>query len=115
VVVAALRGRPYVELTPRAVVLRGAFGRCTVPWEALQSGPPYLGARTLPLAVARPDLVVSRGLARGPARVTLANAGISRWLLAGAIRYYVDHPDRRAAIGTPAEHDRLLAELSAAQ
>ena len=35
--------------------------------------------------------------------------------LADAIRWYVEHPDDRAGIGTAAEHDRLIAALSTPQ
>ncbi len=31
--------------------------------------------------------------------------------LAAVIGHYVDHPEHRAAIGSPAEYERLLAEL----
>jgi hypothetical protein len=32
-------------------------------------------------------------------------------LLAWAIRWYAEHPEHRAGIGTPVEHDRLVAAL----
>jgi hypothetical protein len=36
---------------------------------------------------------------------------IAAAFLAAAIQHYVDHPEHRAAIGTPAEYRRLFAEL----
>lgn len=33
--------------------------------------------------------------------------------LAEAIRWYAEHPEHRAAIGTPAELDRLVAAVTA--
>jgi len=34
------------------------------------------------------------------------------WFLADAIRWYANHPEHRAAIGTDAEHDRLVGALT---
>jgi hypothetical protein len=36
---------------------------------------------------------------------------IHPWFLADAIRYYVAHPEHRAAIGRAAEHERLRKRL----
>jgi hypothetical protein len=41
----------------------------------------------------------------------LRTDGVDPRLLAAAIRYYVEHPEHRPAIGTQAEYDRLMAEL----
>jgi hypothetical protein len=115
VVVVALRARPRVELTPQAVRVREALGSRTVPWEALRPGLPVPGGwLSVTLTVDRRDLVVRRGLVWGRPRIEVAFVRVHPWVLADAIRYYVDHPDRRAAIGTHAEHDRLLADLAQA-
>lgn len=36
---------------------------------------------------------------------------VNPWFLADAIRWYVEHPENRPAIGTQEEHTRLLAAL----
>jgi hypothetical protein len=117
VVFVALRRRPYVELTPRGVVVREMFGNRAIPWEALRPGlPQRLGnSQLLTLTVDRPDLVVRKGLVGRAPRVFLTYGRIHPWLLVDAIRHYADHPERRPAIGTRAEHERLLAELGVRQ
>jgi hypothetical protein len=113
--VIAWRGRPSIELRPRTVELRDAFGSQTIPWEALRPGlPPRQADRhNLTLTVDRPDLVVRRGLTWHMPRMSLTYARVHPWFLGDAIRFYADHPERREAIGTPAEHERLLADLGA--
>jgi hypothetical protein len=44
-------------------------------------------------------------------RKTLRTDNIDQQLAARAIRYYTTHPEHRSAIGTHAEHHRLLSEL----
>ncbi len=60
-------------------------------------------ASTIHLTVSLPDLVELRGWRRPAGDPTL---------LAWAIRWYTEHPEDRAGIGTPAEHDRLVAILT---
>jgi hypothetical protein len=112
-VVIALGGRPRVELTSRAMVLREPMGSRTIPWDALRPGlPAWVGGwQTLTLTVDRPELVVRSGLTWRSAQVPMAYLRVSPSFLADAIRYYVDHPDRRDAVGLRAEHERLLTDL----
>lgn len=80
-----------------------------VPWEALapsQPARPNLRSKSLTLSYARPDLVRLRGLVW-----SLRTDTVHSWFIADAIRYYLDHPEHRAAIGTPAEYDRLQQTL----
>jgi hypothetical protein len=44
-------------------------------------------------------------------RVAIDVLDIHPWFLADAIRYYLAHPEHRAAIGRTAEHDRLCKRL----
>ncbi len=117
-VAAALRGMPRVELTPHGITELSGLGRRTTAWEALGPGLPRIGSRgfTLTLAVDRPELIVRRGLIASSRRMemNLFLVASRASFLAGAIRHYVERPDRRAAIGTRAEYDRLWAELSGA-
>jgi hypothetical protein len=116
-VAGARRGRPRLELTPPAVVVYGLLGARTLPWDALRPEPPALGARwrAVRLTVDRPELVVGTGVSGKRAMATLTFARIHPWLLADAIRYYVEHPEQRAAIGTRAGHERLLTDLGVPQ
>ncbi|HZM79337.1 MAG TPA: hypothetical protein VFC19_26700 [Candidatus Limnocylindrales bacterium] len=112
-------GTSAVELTPEGVMARTLWDRRTIPWEALApGGPPRPGPRNgrIRLAFARPELV-RRGRFRVPGKgdwIT-AQLDVQPWLVADAIRWYVEHPEDRAAIGTEAEHARLLAALGAAE
>jgi hypothetical protein len=107
-----------VELTPAGIRSRVPLHQRLIPWQALVLGGPPLpqrNAKRLQLAVARPELVVQRGwnAASGTRERPTLPVDTHAWLLAGAIRWYLEHPADRAAIGTPVEHDRLVAELAA--
>ncbi len=115
-VVTALRGRPQILLTPSAVVQEDWWGNRTIPWEALRPGWPVrrVRRRILTLIVDRPELVVWRGLLRISTRrqwLVVAHLRVRPRFLADAICFYVGHPQRRDAIGAPAEYERLLPEL----
>jgi hypothetical protein len=115
-VVTALRGRPQILLTPSAVVQEDWWANRTIPWEALRPGRPLgqVRGRTLTLIVDRPDLVVRRGLFRRSTRrpwLVTGHLRVHPWFLADAIGFYVGHPERRDAISSWAEYERLLPEL----
>ncbi len=103
-----------VELRPDGVCQRDFTGSLTVPWEALAPGRPYqpeVRASTLALTYAQPDLVRRRGiLPLGRRRLRIDN--VHPWFIADTIRHYVDHPQHRAAIGEPAEYQRLRQALA---
>ncbi|MFD0598319.1 hypothetical protein ACFQZ4_43585 [Catellatospora coxensis] len=109
-VVLIWRGMPALELRAEGIRLTGPGG-ADIPWEALGSGSPRRpspSSWSLALTVARPDLLPKR--LRGRALLPLG------WdthphLVVAAIRWYVDHPEDRARIGTQAEHDRLVSAL----
>lgn len=118
VVAVAWRG-VGMELTPAGLGWRLPLLYRFVPWTALAPGGPPRprpGARTLRLVVARPELVVQRGWLRtaGSRREPVVDLRVDThpWLVADAIRWYVDHPDDRAGIGTAEGHERLIAALS---
>lgn len=111
-VAAGWRG-PSVELRPDGVCQRDFAGSLTVPWEAMAPGHPSrpaVRASTLTLTYARPELVRRRGIV--PSRRRLRIDNVHAWLIADAIRHYVDHPQHRAAIGEPAEYHRLWQALT---
>ncbi|GII25153.1 hypothetical protein [Planosporangium mesophilum] len=103
-----------VQLRPAGLVVSRLFGTLIVPWEALAPGYPVpmpAKADSMPLTYVRPELVRHRGLTIGRRWVHIPE--IHAGFLAAAIRYYVAHPQDRAAIGTETEHDRLLRALTA--
>ncbi|WP_422750578.1 hypothetical protein [Micromonospora sp. WMMD1219] len=109
----AWRGRG-VQLRPHGVQQSWILGSLTVPWEALpvaQTAMPAEQAAALRLAYAEPRLVRQRGIPWR--RHALRTDNVDSRFLAAAIHHYVRHPDHRAAIGSHAEHQRLLAELPA--
>jgi hypothetical protein len=108
-----------MELTPTGVWWRGGPGRRLVPWESLAPGGPprpRTDAKRLSLAVVRPELVLQRGwtigLGNRQAPALPLQVDVHPWFLADAIRWYAEHPEDRAAIGTQAEHDRLVTALT---
>lgn len=104
-------GRPVVELNRNGVRVLAPFGSLVVPWDGLRPGNPLRpSSRTFSLTVAQPKLARRRGINILP----LYFLDIHPSFLADAIRYYVAHPEHRAAIGTAEEHDRLRHLLSGA-
>ncbi|MEU1836369.1 hypothetical protein [Micromonospora chersina] len=98
-----------VQIRPDGLRWRELAGSVSVPWDALAAGRPLRPAartRTLALTYARPELVRRRGLVFGHQLLSIDT--VAGWFVADAIRDYVTHPERRAAIGTQAEYDRLL-------
>ena len=115
-VAAVFNGRPRIDLTPAGIEIRETFGRRTVPWDALAPGTPARQPfpRKVVLTVTRPDLVQRRGLVRGSAAapvLDLAWLNVQPWFLADVLRWYVDHPQERGALGTEAGNERLCQAL----
>lgn len=104
----ALSGRPRLELTPDGVRVGFVYWWRAVRWDELAPG--------LPLRQPDRDAVTLTTTRPGqPAmRLALNYIRVHPWFLADAIRYYVDHPDGRTEIGTPAGYDRLMTALGAA-
>jgi hypothetical protein len=113
---------PVYRLTPSGIVWRAPLARQEIPWEALAPGGPvrpqsgtWMTGR-LHLATVRPDLVRQRGIRSwigNPQYPALPiQTRVHPWFLADAIRWYAEHPEHRAGIGTQAELDRLIATLA---
>lgn len=121
VLIASTALRPGgTELTPEGIGVTTPFAHRFIPWEALASGGPprpSLGwnGQQIRLAVVRPDLVQQRGFQASMGPTTAPTLPLQtkthRWLIADAIRWYAEHPEDRAAIGTEAEHDRLTGRF----
>ncbi|MEU8262125.1 PH domain-containing protein [Micromonospora sp. NPDC048999] len=115
-VVAFFDGRPRMDLTPSGIEYRDLLGRRHIAWEALAPGTPVRepSGNSLVLTVVRPELVERRGLAWGLAArpwLTLSYLSIHPWFLTDVLRWYVDHPQERTAIGTAAGNERLCRAL----
>ncbi|MEU9510424.1 hypothetical protein AB0D32_29560 [Micromonospora sp. NPDC048170] len=101
-----------VALHPHGVRQSWALGSVTVPWEAIPAAQIPPGAdrpSRLRLTFAQPQLVRRRGISWG--RKALRTDNVDAGFLAAAIGHYVRHGEHRAAIGSQAEYERLLAEL----
>ncbi|MEV4137658.1 hypothetical protein AB0J72_36485 [Dactylosporangium sp. NPDC049742] len=100
-----LRG-PRIVFSPDGLTIR-AGGSRRVRWDDLVQVP----QRPLPLTVRSPKLALS---IRRPGRhepgwllVPLELLAVEPVFLGSVVEHYVEHPDRRAAIGTEAEYARL--------
>jgi hypothetical protein len=110
-VVGAWQGTGW-RVRPDGLSWRTPFRSVHIPWAALApDGPPRpdLRASHLEFAYARPELVRRRGLRPRADRFLVGR--VHPWFLTDVIRHYVAHPEHRPAIGTEAEHRRLLGVL----
>jgi len=101
-----------VQLRPEGLWQQGIGGWLVVPWDASPTVPrlpPPAYAHTVSLTYGRADLVRRTGIHVHGRR--LRTTDIDPWLITAAIRYYVAYPEHRPAIGTKAEHDRLMSLL----
>lgn len=102
---------PRLELRPDGVRVR-RLRSMTTPWAALRRGNPLRPRRNeqqLALPLDRPDLVPPL-FAKNP--LIPLGWDADPWFVADTIRWYVDHPQDRAAIGTEAELESLRARLA---
>lgn len=103
---------PRLELRPDGVRVRRLRSAAT-PWAALRRGTPLRPRRNdqiLALPVDNPDLV-SPLFAKNP--LIPLGWDADPWFVADTIRWYVDHPQDRPALGTEAELARLQERLTA--
>ncbi|SCG43669.1 hypothetical protein [Micromonospora inositola] len=101
-----------LHLRPEGIEERGTVSSLVVPWDAVDAGRlhrPPLRAQHLALPFAQPGLVRRRGLGWNK---RLSIDSVHPWFIADALRHYVEHPEHRAAIGTPDEYQRLLTSLA---
>ncbi|WDZ86663.1 hypothetical protein [Micromonospora cathayae] len=130
---------PLIALTPDGITSGGPRAEVFVPWSALAAGQPGEATApsptlllplshpqtaelsTLALPLARPELVRRRGRRwRGRSRwwrgrphetLVLHEVDAAPEFLAVAVRYYLDHPEHRAGLGTVEEFARLPRAL----
>ncbi|MGW4461251.1 hypothetical protein [Micromonospora sp. NPDC004704] len=115
-VVAIFRDGIRLELRPESLVVVTLLGRQEVPWEAIAVGPPPRPSTwdASPIGIGRQDLVRTTGLIKVFPQVLppLDRLGVQPAFLTNAINHYLLHPEHRAAIGTPEEHDRLQRAMA---
>jgi MFS family permease len=89
-VAAVMWWRPMIlALTPEGVVLRRFVGYRLTPWDALPPDPAAPSRRA----------------------IRIITMDVDQRFATDSIEYYRTHPEHRAAIGTPAEHERLSQAL----
>lgn len=105
-------GSNEVALTPDGISMPAAFGSRFVPWDALSTGPAreplsaYVHDRA---KIRKRGLVLTR-----PARLEAQSRLVHPGFITYVIGYYAEHPEHRAAIGTPEEYARLRTQLGLA-
>ncbi|MFC4065252.1 hypothetical protein [Actinoplanes subglobosus] len=104
-----------VRLLPTGIEDVQAFGTMFIPWEAF-AGVDYpavsLGRDQVVLTCSDERLIRNRGWR--PRRYILTAHGVDALFLARVIHEYAHRPERRPAIGTVAERDRLLVAWAGA-
>jgi hypothetical protein len=97
-----------VRLRPDGILDQKFAGSLFAPWEALEAGVPPVISRPseVTLTYRHPVLVKGRGILRRTRALTAWN--VDSVFLARVIQEYASRPERRSAIGTEAELDRLL-------
>ena len=94
-----------LRLRPDGVLNRQPLGSQFIPWDAfVPAFPVFPGGKGLAAYYQRPELVRNRGI--GVSRDTLP-APTDPAYLARVIHEYVNHPERRAAIGSEPELHRI--------
>jgi hypothetical protein len=117
-IVVALRGRPWLAITPSGVIFAKPFNTYWVSWQAIDPA----GVASLPrtarftVTISQPQLVQTGPLiGRHPFRITSIGAP-ARWspstLSANTIGFYLTHPQLRDLIGTPDELQQLQPRLN---
>jgi hypothetical protein len=93
--------RPRLELTPDGLRFRSRFSGYDVPWTAMSPHPVRRGR----LQVEQPEQVVGHGPARrAPRTISTKSYNIAWRGLAQIVERYLNQPELRERIGTPAEY-----------
>jgi hypothetical protein len=98
-----------VRLTPDAIIADRTGGTVVFPWAAIDPASPVVSGYAFPLrlVLAKPEMVTRSGLVTGFNKI--AFDAVDPVFVAEVITHYAAEPERRAAIGTAAELDRLRA------
>ncbi|GAB1643700.1 hypothetical protein KRMM14A1259_41230 [Krasilnikovia sp. MM14-A1259] len=107
-----LRTTPSIRFAPAGLTVHRVMSTVVVPWDALDRQEPVIRETepvSLKLVIGRADLVERHGLTAKSDRLGFDGADIE--FVMAVTRYYVAHPEHRAAIGVPGGLVRLGAEL----
>jgi len=107
VLLRSMTSRPSIALSSDGLTVRRRVRRNEIRWDELLPGGPLRPAKRNPATI---DLRrFGTPLGRQPKRLSLPAGGlhIDTAFLAYTIRWYVEHPDRRARIGDAAELKEL--------
>lgn len=112
-----VRGTGLLILRPDGLSVVDATTTHDVPWAAIMSGPLPTVFGVGRLGILWPELVTSRGFGRKRnlqrVQLQLQSSAVHREFLHDVVNHYLNHPEDRPEIGTPAGLQRLLATLPA--
>ncbi|MBQ0895868.1 PH domain-containing protein [Micromonospora sp. U56] len=114
VLLVLLDDRPRLTLDEAGITVRGLVRGRTVRWDRLlPGGPPAPAGKAFATLVLseQPSTPAGRPVSRS---LAVGTAYVDAVFLAGSVRHYVEHPERRSAIGTAPELDRLRAIVGGA-
>lgn len=113
-VVGYLRGNHGLVISTAGVQVPKIFGSLLVPWIALDEHTTLPPSRrdAVELVVVDPAQVIRMGPVLRRRVLRIQSSLVNQVFLAEVIRYYVEHPEHRAAIGTAVGYDRLRADLA---
>jgi hypothetical protein len=104
-----------VRLTPDNILVDRASGTVIIPWAAVDPERPVVPTDddfSVRPVLAKPELVTRSGLVSGSTKLSFE--GVDQEFVAAVVAHYAAEPERRSAIGTAGELDRLRAALPAA-
>jgi hypothetical protein len=108
--------RPWIALTPTGLVVQRFRRRVVVAWDDIAPGEPAKPRkrrpRSLNLYLKGEPLYGTIPLCE---EVPVGSFFVDAAFLVAAIRYYAEHPEHRAGIGTETEHARLVVLLGKAE
>ncbi|MEH0823836.1 MULTISPECIES: hypothetical protein [unclassified Micromonospora] len=106
--------RPRLTLDESGMTLRGLVKHRTVRWDRLLPGGPPAPAGKVFAALVLSEQPTSPAGRPVPHQLSVGPLHVDLAFLAATVRHYVEHPERRSAIGTTPELDRLRSVLGGA-
>jgi hypothetical protein len=107
ITIVALRQRPWLSLSTAGITDQRPVKRLTIKWDELVPGYPQPPATRNPKQLTVHSWTASTAGAFTPLHLSVRDWHVDPAFLAHTIRTYVEHSQRRAAIGTAAELARL--------
>ncbi len=107
-----LLNRPRLTLDSDAITMQGFWKRTSIGWDRLMPGAPMTPGKGNATSLALYETATSPTANLVPHTLPTGRLHVDAVFLANTIRYYVDQPGHRPAIGTAAELDRLRSALA---